>query len=120
MRTYGRTWSGGAVGKGTPTWVEVDTDANGYNDSVWLTTLCQVILLNRGEAPFDANFGIPAQQSVIQQVFPDYYMSLTQQQFAPHFAALTLAKVHSPTPTYRINVTTQQGVTAQEYVPVPF
>ena len=110
MRTYGRIWSGGAPGKGTPTWVEVTTDASGFNDYVWLTTLCQVLQLDRGESPFYANCGIPGQQSVIQQVWPDYYVQLTQQQFAGHFASLTLAKLDGPTPTYRINVTTQSGV----------
>jgi len=119
MRTYGRTWSGGAAGVGTPTWVEVTTDSNGFNDACYLTTLIQTLLMNRGESPFWANYGIPAQQSVIQQVWPDYYMAETQQQFAGYFASLTLAKLGGPTPHYRITVTTQSGVAANEYVPIP-
>lgn len=119
MRTFGRVWSGGAVGKGTPTWVEVTTDSLGYNDYIYITTLAQVLLLNRGESPFYANFGIPAQQSVVQQVFPDFYMSQTQQQFAPYFGALTLAKLGGTTPMYRMSVTTNAGVPAEEYIPVP-
>lgn len=95
------------------------TDADGFNDYVYIVTLAQVLLLNRGESPFYSNYGIPAQQSVIQQVFPDYYMVVTQQQFAGYFAALTLAKLGGPTPHYRMNVTTQKGVKAQEYVPIP-
>ena len=35
MRTYGRNYNP----DGTYTWVEVSTDANGYNDDVYLTTL---------------------------------------------------------------------------------
>ena len=115
MRTYGRTYDS----TGNPTWVEVQTDADGYNDYVYLTTLIQVLLLNRGESPFYANYGIPAQQSVVQQVFPDFYMAQTQQQFASYFASLTLAKLGGRTPHYKIVATTQSGVKANEYVPIP-
>jgi hypothetical protein len=45
--------------------VEVTTDANGYNDAVYLTTLSQVLKLNLGESPFYANYGIPQYQSVL-------------------------------------------------------
>jgi hypothetical protein len=117
MRTYGRIFPPSAP----PYWVEVSTDANGFNDYVYLTTLCQVLLLGRGESPFYANYGIPAQQSVLTQVQPDYYMSQTAQQFAGYFAALTLAKLPAKDGTlyYRINVTFNNGVSATEYVPVP-
>lgn len=106
MRTYGRITNA----DGTKTWVEVQTDANGYNDYVMITTLAQVLLLNLGESPFYANYGIPAKPSVVQQVFPDFYVARTQQQFAPNFASLIVTKLNSPTPTYDINVTTNQGV----------
>lgn len=115
MRTYGRQYKS----DGSYQWVEVTTDANGFDDYVWLTTLIQCLQLIRGESPFYANYGIPAQQSVVSQVFPDFYVALTQQQFSGYFAALTVAKLNSPTPTYAISVTTQQGVPAFEYVPVP-
>lgn len=114
MRTYGRVKVGDAL-----EWREVTTDANGFNDQVYLTTLAQVLLLNRGESPFYSDYGIPAQQSVIQQVFPDYYVTLTQQQFAGFFAALTVSKVNDPTPHYQINVTTHAGVKLDPKVPIP-
>lgn len=101
MRTYGR-FNG--------VWQVVETDANGFNDYVYLTTLTQILLLNRGESPFYANYGIPAKPAVVQQVFPDFYVALTQQQMSPFFASLLVAKLDSATPTYRINVTTHQGV----------
>lgn len=100
MRTYGRL---------NGRWVEVSTDANGFNDAVYLTTLIQCLKLNLGESPFYANYGIPAHPSVVQQVFPDFYVAQTQQQFAPYFASLLIAKQNAPTPTYQINVTTHQG-----------
>lgn len=81
----------------------------GDDARVWLTTICQALKLGRGESPFWANYGIPAQQSVVTQVFPDYYMAQTQQQFSPYFLSLTLAKIPGRTPTYQINATTPQG-----------
>ena len=115
MRTYGRVTNK----DGTKSWVEVTTDNQGYNDYVWLTTLCQTLQLNLNESPFFANYGIPSQQSVLQQVFPDYYVSITQQQYSQYFANLNISKVNSPTPTYQVSVVTSQGVPALEYVPVP-
>ena len=115
MRTYGRVTNA----DGSRTWVEVQTDSQGYDDYVWLTTLCQVLQLNRNESPFYANYGIPAQQSVIQQIYPDYYVAITQQQFAQYFANLTVSSVPGYSPVYQVSVTTHQGVPALEYVPVP-
>jgi hypothetical protein len=116
MRTYGRVKD---TTSGQLKWVEVTTDKAGFNDYVYLTTLIQTLLLNRGESPFYANYGIPAQQAVAQQVFPDFYMAQTQQQFSTFFASLVLTKLDSPTPTYKIDVTTNFGVKANEYVPIP-
>jgi hypothetical protein len=108
MRTWGRIYNE----YGVPTWVEVTTDANGYNDAVWLTTLIQCLKLNIGESPFYANYGIAARQSVVTQVFPDYYVNQTQTQFAQYFASLLISKVPgTPTPTYNVNVVTHQGAT---------
>lgn len=110
MRTYGRVPVDPTVPDGPKKWVIVQTDKNGFNDYVWLTTLIQCLKLNLGESPFYANYGIPAKPSVVQQVFPDFYVARTQQQFASRFASLLVSKVASETPTYKLNVTTNQGV----------
>lgn len=115
MRTYGRIPNGAGGLK----WVRVDTDAKGFNDMVWLTTLIQCLKLNLNESPFYANHGIPAKPSVIQQIFPDFYVARTQQQFAPYFASLIIAKEDASFPEYRVNVTTHQGVKINAAVPVP-
>jgi hypothetical protein len=116
MRTYGRI----ADGMGGKIWVVVETDADGANDLVYVTALCQVLLLNLNESPFYATYGIPAHQSIIQQVFPDYYVALTQQVFAQFFANLIVSKVpNTSTPTYEISVTTNQGVSLNVSVPIP-
>lgn len=106
MRTYGRVNQVGGQGG---TWTEVTTDANGHDDAVWITTLIQCLKLNLGESPFYANYGLPAHQAVIQQVFPDYYVALTQKQFAQYFASLIISKLPGRTPTYQVNITTTQG-----------
>lgn len=107
MRTYGRATN---PQTGVKTWVKVETDAHGYNDEVWLTTLAQTLKLNLGESPFFANYGIPAHASVMTQIFPDFYLAFTQQQFSQYFAALLITKESNPKPTYNIQVTTNQGV----------
>lgn len=121
MRTYGVV----PAPIGGQQWVEVTTDQNGYNDLVYLTTLCQVLQLNRGESPFYANYGIPVLQSVQTQVPPDYYVMQTQAQFAPYFASLTVARATASdgSPVYNIRVVTHSGailtVTSVGYLAAP-
>lgn len=104
MRTWGRDNNGA--------WVEIQTDANGYNDYVWVTTLIQNLKLNLGESPFYGQNGIPAQRAVIQQIFPDFYVQQIQQQFAQHFASLQITKVAgTTTPTYNVAIVTNLGAT---------
>lgn len=114
MRTWGRITDE----FGNKTWVEVTTDANGYNDSVMLTTICQVLKLNLGESPFYANYGIPAQQTVVTQVFPDYYAAQVQSQFSDAFASLAITRVPSSNPpVYNVNVVTHSGAILNASVP---
>lgn len=115
MRTYGRVRNP-QTGQFVPDpvtgmlWREVVTDANGYNDLVYATTLCQVFQLNLNESPFYGNYGLPAEEAVIQQVQPDFYVSRTQQQFAGYFANLIIWKDSAAEqPTYNANITTNQG-----------
>ena len=115
MRTFGRTTDI----YGNMKWVEVQTDSNGGNDLVYVTAMAQVLKLNLGESPFYANWGIPARESVVQQVFPDYFVRQVQQQFAPYFASLTVLKLDSPTPTYDITIITHTGTKLNASVPVP-
>ena len=113
MRTYGRL----VDQNGNQSWVEVTTDANGFNDMVWVTTLIQVLKLNLNESPFYGNYGIPAKPSIVQQVFPDYYVAIVQQQFSQYFANLVVSRIPGQTPTYRVNITTQQGVKITAEIP---
>ncbi len=112
MRTYGRIYNEAGV----PSWIEVDTDANGLNDAVYLTTLSQVLLLNLGESPFFANYGIPQQQTIVTQVMPDFYVMNTQTQFAPYFASLIINRTQAYPPTYAVTVLTHQGALLQSEI----
>lgn len=115
MRTWGRVTDA----NGNKTWVAVETDENGDSSYVWLTTLIQTLKLGLGESPFYAQYGIPAQQSIVQQIYPDYYVNITQQQFARYFASLTITKVdRAGTPTYTIDVIFRNGVSYQENIVV--
>lgn len=115
MRSYGRVFN---PLDDSYQWVEVGTDIGETDDAVWVTTLCQCLRLSLNESPFYANYGIPAQQSLIQQIFPDFYVSQTQSQFAQYFTSLTVAKLNVPTPTYNINAITLQGAKVAIKVPV--
>jgi hypothetical protein len=131
MRTWGRIANPNVGQPGPPgpvdvpqppfLWVQVTTDpTTGLNDMVYLTTLCQTLLLNLNESPFYSNRGIPQQQSVIQQVWPDYYVALTQQLFAPYFASLTVEReTGAENPTYNVYVMTHQGLIINASIPVP-
>lgn len=149
MRTYGRVWSGvqntggfviyGSsgqpilpsglppgqqypVGKGKGRWVLVQTDSAGNNDLVWLTTLCQAILLNLNESPVYADVGLPARQSVLSGIAPDYNISLLQKRFAPYFLSLVITRqpqAQGQDPQYRANVVTHSGVKLSARIPIP-
>ena len=107
----------GVLGDGYD-WIEVTTDAGGLNDAVWLTTLAQVLQLNLNESPFFGNYGIPAQQSVLTQVLPDYYVTMTQQLFSQYFLSLVVSKTESfPTPTYAVKAVANPGAVLQSPLP---
>lgn len=119
IRTYGRQF----FADGSYRWIVVTTDSNGYNDAVYLTTLVQVFKLNLGESPFYGNFGLPAKQSIVTQVYPDFYVNFTQQQFAKYFTSLIVTRnvlkpPNPPTPVYVVNVVTQYGSKLSLNVPV--
>jgi len=115
MRTYARIQRP----DGSRGWIEVDTKADGSNDDVWIATLIQVLLLNLGESPFYAQYGIPAKPSVDQQLWPDFYAARTQQLFSAYFASLIITKVSGARdPTYLVNIVTNQGERPSFSVPI--
>ena len=108
MRVWGRIPNAGTAGGFI--WQKVETDENGNNDLCYVIALIQCLKLSIAESPFWADWGIPAKRSVVQQVFPDYYVTLMQQRYAQYFASLKITKVDSTTPTYNVEIITHQGV----------
>lgn len=116
MRTYGRTFDDA----GEPTgWVVVESTPQTGDDLVWATTVCQAMALNLNESPFYSDVGLPARQSVIQQIAPDFYVMRMQQRFAQYFASLVISRVPAAEPAYRVNITTHQGVTLSADMTLP-
>lgn len=101
-------------------WVEVSTDANGYNDAVWLTTLAQVLALNPGESPMFGNYGVPSQQAVVNQLPPDYNVMLMQQVFSVYFLSLLISRLtdSNDNPNYNVTVLANPGATLISPVPI--
>lgn len=114
MRTWGRI-----IENGKKKWVEVKSDENGDASYFWLTTLIQTLKLNLGESPFYINFGIPAQQSIMTQIYPDYYVNQVQKQFSPFFTSLMINKVENAlNPTYNIHIVFLNGTTFQQKIAI--
>lgn len=108
-----------ATGTPTPVWVAIESSAAGANDLVWLTTLCQCLLLNLGEDPQFSQYGIPAIPAIQQGVSPDAYVARMQQAFSQYFASLTVQRTNdnNGNPVYDINVMTHSGVVLSAQVP---
>lgn len=110
MRTYGKVTD--PTAPSVSWWVEITPDARGFLDNIYLTALCQVLKLNYGESPFYGDWGLPARESIVTQIQPDFYVYLTQERFAPYFMFLGITKrpeAFPPQPTYDITVRFQNG-----------
>lgn len=122
LRTYGRVPD--PVTGLTTKWVQVNPDPQGNPGSVYLTALIQTLKLNLGESPFYGDWGIPAHESVVTQIYPDYYVTLTQQRYLSQFMSLVVVKQPVTTPTYDVAVQFKSGArvsvdsNGNKYVPV--
>lgn len=120
MHTWGRVQNT----DGSYSWVRVETEDNGSNDLVYLTSLLQEIKLQKGESPFFADRGIGAKDSVMSQLWPDYDVVLIQQRYSSYFASLVITKTAgtpdggSIDPTYQVSVITNYGTSITAKIPV--
>lgn len=113
-----RVWARYTNANGTKTWVAVQTDpVTGDNSLCYLVALCQTLLLNLNESPFWANYGIPAQQAIAQQVAPDYYVANIQKFYSQFFASLIVVRQDTNPPTYGISAVTFAGATISFNLP---
>jgi hypothetical protein len=123
MRVYGRVPVDQRNPKGPLKWVVVQTTTQGFDDDVYICALAQTLKLNTNESPFWGNYGLPAHQSIMQQVMPDYYILQAQRFYSSFFASLIVYKepkipdplldnlqnVNVPAPVYRFSVITNLG-----------
>lgn len=115
MRTWGRIEDV----NGEKKWVAVESDADGDFSYGWLTTLIQTLKLGLGESPFYAQYGLPAQQCIVTQVYPDYYVQILQQQFAGYFSSLRISRADGTVKaTYEVQVVFLNGVSYQGEIAV--
>ncbi len=73
-------------------WTVVETDSAGFNDNCYITALVQTFRLNWNESPFWGNYGIAAEQSVITQIQPDFFITNIQRFYSQFFPSLIIAK----------------------------
>lgn len=96
-------------------WIEVTTDANGYNDEAMLTAFCQVLQLQPGESPFYAQYGVPSIQAVQSQLYPTANVYYMQQIYSPNFIALSVTPTSqketngAATPVYNVVAVANSG-----------
>lgn len=116
-----RVWGRVYAEDGTYVWQATVPDADGDADYVYLVNLVQALRLSLGESPFYSDVGIPGQRSVMQQLFPDFYATTTQQRFAQYFASLTITRLQptdlSVGPVYQVNAARHNGSAYQAEVP---
>lgn len=101
-----RIWTRQHQPDGTRRWVAVD------RNQATIAWLQNALLLQLGESPFWADWGIPVNKTLVSRIWPDYYMTLTQERFADYFASLTITQDPNPAddnPTYRITALFPDG-----------
>jgi hypothetical protein len=91
---------------GTPFYV---TDSNLFD----LTALKWTLLCDPREVPFD-RLGVPAQQTIIEQVYPDFFVSEVVEAFRHKFISLAVERLAGEI-GYKINVTLNNGVDLVEF-----
>jgi hypothetical protein len=79
--------------------------------AIAVCNLIQCCKLEIGESPRYPNRGIPARETILTQIYPDYYMQQIQSQYAANFASLMITKQPVFDPTYTINIITKDGQT---------
>lgn len=111
---------------GDQQWVEIVPDPQTGNlDLIYFAALAQCLRLNLGESPIFGTSGIPAAQSVLTQIPPDYYVAVIQQQYAPFFANLVITRApvpnpppSPPVPTYYARALAHSGLVLTATIPV--
>lgn len=98
-RNFMRVWTRQHQPDGTRRWIAVD------GNQAQIAWLQNALLLQLGESPFWADWGIPVTRTLVSQIWPDYYVNMTQQRFVDSFSSLQITRDpadNDDNPTYRI------------------
>lgn len=91
---------------GTRRWVSV------RDNQAIIAWLQNALLLQLGESPFWADWGLPVTQMLVTQVWPDYYVHMTKQRFEDYFTSLRITRdtaQDSAEPSYTISALFADG-----------
>lgn len=113
-RVWGRVHSDPGSSTDARTWQAYETDSSGSDDLPNFIWLQNALLLRLNESPFYADWGIPVQQTLLTQVFPDYYTALTQRRFSQYFASCIISRTSSTSPEYGVSIVTQTGISVNQ------
>lgn len=81
-----RVWTRVMGSDGKRTWQPVDND---QGNIAWLQN---ALLLQLGESPFWTDWGLPVSKTLVSQIWPDYYLNMTQQRFRDVFPTLQVTR----------------------------
>ena len=113
-RVWGRVHSKPGATTDTRTWQAFETDDTGSDDLPNFIWLQNALLLRIDESPFYSDWGIPVQQTLISQVFPDYYTSIMQRRFSQYFASCIISRQSTTTPSYGVSIVTLTGISVNQ------
>lgn len=105
-----RVWTRQHQPDGTQQWKSVD------NKQASIAWLQNALLLQLGESHFWADWGLPVTQNIVTQIWPDYYVNLTQNRFSDYFASLRITHDSTSTednPVYQVAAIFPDGTTYQ-------
>lgn len=106
MRIHGRKKNA----DGTLSWVTIDTEKGGDQDSVYVLWLIQVLKMNTLESPFWPDWGVPMWQALQNTYYPDSSLAKIQSDFSQYFAYLSITRVPSASDiAYSISLITKSG-----------
>ena len=92
-----RVWGRETQSDGTRKWVAYGDNYDGGTDLAYFIWLQQALLLHVGESPFNTSWGGWSLSGLARAVYPDIYMTQTQQRMAPYFSSLSIKRVSSAT-----------------------
>lgn len=90
-------------------------------DEIYVFWLIEVLRLILGESPFSADWGIPATETIATNIYPDYYVSIVKEKFAPYFQYLSIERLDHNVDravVYKVEIIKLNGQSVSENIKV--